>query len=110
MDAAIAQAVRKAEQATVQRVNALHAAREAVKPYVGDVHGMDSAAGVYGFALKEAGYDVKGLDEGTLCQIWKNHTKMQDAAQKPAVRIAQDSGETAKFRDDLGLGRIKVSA
>lgn len=110
MDAAIAQAVRKAEQATVQRVNALHTAREAVRPYVGEVSGMDSAAGVYGFALKEAGYDVKGLDEATLCQIWKNHTKMQEAAQKPVAHIAQDSGETASFRDEYGLGRIGVKA
>lgn len=110
MDAAIARAVQSAEQATVKRVNALHTAREAVKPYVGEVHGMDSAAGVYGFALKDAGYDVKGLDENVLRQMWKNHTQMKDASKKPAARIAQDSAATTSFREDLGLNRIQVKA
>lgn len=110
MDAAISQATQRAEKATIQRINALHTAREAVKPFVGEVHGMDSAAGVYSFALKEAGYDVSGMDENMLGQFWKNHAKMQEASKAPAQRIAQDSGETAKFRDELGLGRIKVSA
>lgn len=110
MDAAISQATKRAEKATIQRINALHTAREAVKPFVGEVHGMDSAAGVYSFALKEAGYDVRGMDENMLGQLWKNHAKMQEASKAPAPRIAQDSGETAKFREDLGLSRIKVSA
>lgn len=110
LDAVMASTIQRAERAAVQRIGALHEAREAVKPYVGDVHGMDSAAAVYGFALKEAGYDVRGLDERTLGQLWKNHAAMTDAAKQPAVRIAQDSGEVAKFRDEYGLSRINVKA
>src|ERR1700761_6182760 len=46
----------------VRGVQAYEAAREAVRPYVGDVgYACDSADGVYEQALRQLGHDTSGL-------------------------------------------------
>lgn len=59
MDAAIKKAVRAAED----RLNALAKAKDDVAPYVGSVHGMDSAEAVYRFALDSAGHNTKAIKD-----------------------------------------------
>lgn len=72
-------------------------ARRAVSPVVGDVLGMDSAEGIYGFALDHMKVDHKGVGGvpalKALFTLASSH-----AATATAPRIAQDSaGMAAQF-------------
>ncbi|WP_254906862.1 DUF2213 domain-containing protein [Acetobacter tropicalis] len=111
MDAAIAQAVQQAEAGAMRRMEALHTARAAVRPFVGDVT-MDSAAAVYGFALRENGVDTTALPEAALQPLFQQfarlHAQTQAAGQGAA--LGMDSSKTVSFREEFGLNRITVKA
>lgn len=107
-DAALVQAVQRAEAEVMRRMEALHAARAAVRPFVGDVV-MDSAAAVYGFALREQGVDLTGLPEEAFRPLFQQVARLK--ALNTAPRIAgMDADNTVSFRDEFGLARITVKA
>lgn len=64
-------------------------AREAVRPLVGDVIGMDSAGDIYRYALRQMGHDTTGVHSSALPSL----VKMAVSAKRPerAARIAADS-------------------
>ena len=59
--AAVKLATDAAVKDTVARLEAVQTAKDAVRPIVGEVHGMDSADAVYKFALDAKGVDVTGV-------------------------------------------------
>ena len=64
-------------------------AREAVRPLVGDVIGMDSAGDIYRYALKQIGQDAASVHESALPAL----VSMAINAKRPErpVRLAADS-------------------
>lgn len=108
MDAALANVAATVERNTIARMNALHAARDAVKPFAGEV-ALDSAAAVYRFALKEMGLDCAGIPDAGLEPLFKQAAQLRtQVTDAPAKKIAQDSKGTADFRENFGLNRIQV--
>ena len=102
MDAAVKAAVRE----ITRKQSELYAAREAVKPYVGVVT-MDSAEGVYGFALTKAGYKLNGIPKSAYRAMFEQHNRMSVAATtKP--KVGMDSKAALSFRDKFpGIKNIK---
>lgn len=105
MDAALTQAVQQAEADVIRRMEALHTARAAVRPFVGDVT-MDSATAVYGFALREQGMDLTGLPEEAYRPLFQQVVRLKEKA----APLGMDAEKTVSFRDTFGLGRITVKA
>lgn len=105
MDAALTQAVQQAEADVIRRMEALHTARAAVRPFVGDVT-MDSATAVYGFALREQGMDLTGLPEEAYRPLFQQVARLKEKA----APLGMDAEKTVSFRDTFGLGRITVKA
>lgn len=63
-------------------------ARRLVRPLVGDVHGMDSAAEVYRYALKQTGMamdSVKGVNEAGLKALVNAQLRSVRAAYEPVM-------------------------
>jgi hypothetical protein len=90
---------------TVAAINALHGARDAVKPLVGVVT-MDSAEAVYRFALDHAKVDHKNIKDVSALAALVDMAKQRGAAPaKPSPTIAAD---TASAVSDAipGLSRI----
>ncbi|OUJ03962.1 DUF2213 domain-containing protein [Acetobacter cibinongensis] len=108
-DAAIAQAIAQAESGALRRMEALHTARTAVRPFVGDVT-MDSAAAVYGFALRENGVDTASLPEEALKPLFEQFARLSTHMAAPTTPLGMDSAKTVSFREELGLTRITVKA
>lgn len=108
-DAAIAQAIAQAESGALRRMEALHTARTAVRPFVGDVT-MDSAAAVYGFALRENGVDTASLPEEALKPLFEQFARLSTHMATPTTPLGMDSAKTVSFREELGLTRITVKA
>mgnify|MGYP003365231073 CR=1 FL=1 len=108
MDAALTQAVRQAEAEVIRRMDALHAARVAVRPFVGDV-AMDSASAVYGFALREQGVDLTGLPEDAFRPLFQQVARLKVQAPSGSS-FGMDADRSVSFRDEFGLGRITVKA
>ena len=111
MDAAIEQAVRQAEAGAVRRLEALHTAREAVRPFVGDV-AMDSAGAVYGFALRENGVETDTLPEEAFQPLFEQFARLSVQAQacRAGPVMGMDSAKIVSFREEFGLSRIMVKA
>ncbi|KXV78237.1 DUF2213 domain-containing protein [Acetobacter cerevisiae] len=105
MDAALTQAVQQAEAEVIRRMEALHAARDAVRPFVGDV-AMDSATAVYGFALREQGVDLTDLPEVAYKPLFQQVARLKTQTSP----LGMDAEQTVSFRDTFGLGRITVKA
>lgn len=105
MDAAFTQAVQQAEAEVIRRMEALHAARDAVRPFVGDV-AMDSATAVYGFALREQGVDLTELPEAAYKPLFQQVARLKTQTRP----LGMDAEQTVSFRDTFGLGRITVKA
>ncbi|KXV05318.1 hypothetical protein AD930_14025 [Acetobacter malorum] len=105
MDAALTQAVQQAEAEVIRRMEALHAARDAVRPFVGDV-AMDSATAVYGFALREQGVDLTDLPEAAYKPLYQQVARLKTQTSP----LGMDAEQTVSFRDTFGLGRITVKA
>jgi hypothetical protein len=90
MDAAITSAVAKAEQRTIARINAIHEAKDAVKPWVGKLDmAFDSAADVYKAALETLGEDIDGVHPSAYATILR-HIPQPGSKTKTAV-FAQDA-------------------
>lgn len=99
MDAAIAKATAQVRA----DARALREAEIAVRPYVGDVAAMDSAADVYRFALDSMGVDTRGVHESALPALLKLAPKPNDNAKPMALDSKGVDGLTKKFP---GLSRI----
>jgi len=107
MDAALVKVARETEARTIKRMNDLHAARDAVKPFVGSV-AMDSAEGVYGFALKQEGYDLSGIPGSAYRAMFTQHAKSKAT---PKAAVAMDSAASLSFLDKFpGVAAVKVKA
>lgn len=99
-----------AANAAVARVNALHKAREDVKPLVGIV-AMDNADEVYAFALKQASVALDGVPAAAYSAL------VEQVKARRAV-VAQPANGAPKFAADAagaasaaipGLGRFQVA-
>lgn len=83
-DAAIKNAIRAYDA----RLRAADDARRLVRPLVGEVHGMDSAAEVYRYALKQSGMamdSVKGINEAGLKALVNAQLRSARAAYEPVM-------------------------
>jgi len=104
MDAAIAVAVKQAEDAAIARINGIHEAKTVVKPYVGELAiACDSAEAVYAGALKLLGVETKGVHPSAFRSILQ--AQPLPGANAKQV-IAQDSSKPSGYADfckDLGL-------
>ncbi|GEK95904.1 hypothetical protein GKA01_11010 [Gluconobacter kanchanaburiensis NBRC 103587] len=90
MDAASVSRLIEAAVSKERRRNKLaQDAREAVRPLVGDVIGMDSAGDIYRYALKQIGQDASSVHESALPAL----VSMAISAKRPErpARIASDS-------------------
>lgn len=99
MDAAIAAAVKAAEENAVRRHNSIREAEEAVRPYVGALAmAHDSAEGVYRTALTTLDMDEKETKDLPLAAL-KAILKAQPVpgARKVSVPLAQDEGASKSF-------------
>lgn len=115
MDAAIVakgyvtkdEAARMAQDAAtsaVQRVNALHKAREDVKPLVGVV-AMDSAEDVYKFALEHAKVALDGVPPAAFAALVEQVKARKAAPPTQTPKFATDSA-TSVDKAFPGLGRF----
>lgn len=111
MDAATVQrkinaAVKQATAQARAEAQALETAKDKVRPLVGNVMGMDSAADVYRFALKEKGVSTKGVHHTALPAM----VDMLTRQGTPARTMAQDSSTTTRSPEAAKLlGNIKVT-
>lgn len=101
--AAVEQRIKVAEDRAVRRIEALHQARDEVKPLVGKV-ALDSAEAVYKFALDQKGVDIKGVHPSAYRSMVHMLLKQSDAPAKPAMDAAAVKNAQTKFPS---LGRIK---
>ncbi|MFT8482701.1 MAG: DUF2213 domain-containing protein [Gluconobacter cerinus] len=88
-DAAVDAKIKLALDNQRRELRAAQDAREAVRPLVGDVIGMDSAGDIYRYALKQNGHDATGVHDSALPAL----VSMAIDAKRPArpVRLAADS-------------------
>jgi len=103
-------AAARASADAVERVNALHNAREAVKPLVGVV-AMDSAEAVYKFALEHEKVALDGVPSAAYPALVRERVaaKAAAAASPRAVpTIAADAANAAAAALP-GLGRFQVA-
>jgi hypothetical protein len=94
MDAALAVARTQARQEAVAEVKAIHAAHEAVRPYVGEV-ALDSADAIYEYALKQLQIDIEGVPPAA-------YPKMLKLARLPGEHkptVAMDAAGAKSFSD-----------
>ena len=90
MDAAsVSRLIKEAVSKERHRNKQAQDAREAVRPLVGDVIGMDSAGDIYRYALKQIGQDAVSVHESALPAL----VSMAINAKRPErpVRLAADS-------------------
>lgn len=100
MDAAIQLAVKRAESATVARMQAIAQAEKDVAPLIGSVAAMDSAAAVYKLALDHAKIDVQGVDPSAFrAMVGMLKAKADSAANASKARFAQDAATGNGFAD-----------
>lgn len=96
MDAAV--------NAAVARVNALHAAREDVRPLVGAVSmALDSAEAVYATALKAKGVDIKGVDPSAYKALVSMALDSASRSAKSQAPMAQDAAGLSSLEAALGF-------
>ncbi len=106
MDAAIKKAKDDAVAETMAAMRELHAAQDAVKPFVGSVT-MDSADGVYRFTLRQLGYDLSGIPSSAYRAMFNQHAQRAETAKRPA--IAADSAAGVGLLDKFpGLKAVKI--
>lgn len=102
-------AAAKATTDAVARVNALHAAREAVKPLVGVV-AMDSAEAVYRFALEKEGVALDGVHESAFPTLVAQRIALKNATPStPSKPVLAADAATAVAAAVPGLGRFTVA-
>lgn len=99
-------AAAKATTDAVSKVNALHAAREAVKPLVGVV-AMDSAEAVYRFALEKEGVALDGVHETAYPALVQSRIALKTATPPaPAKPVLAADAANAAAAAIPGIGRI----
>lgn len=96
MDAAIAQAKRDTEASVIARLNAARQAERDVRPFVGDVFGMDSAEAIYKFALDKIGVDTKGVHPSAYPALLK---LAPVPGSQPRARMALDAAGAKSFNE-----------
>ena len=82
----------------------LDKARSAVRPVVGEVIGMDSAADVYKFALKHMGIDYSGMPDAGLSKLFAVAATKKAEPSRP---VAMDSASVKKAIP--GLDRFRTA-
>ena len=105
MDAAIRKGASRGEARVVARFRTLSKAAEAVRPVLGpvDVFGFDSAADIYGAALRRMGVDVRRHPRSAWRSIFEVSRQQQAQAS-----MAQDSSMRRDFSGPFaGMNRIK---
>ena len=80
-------------QQAIREIQAIRAAEEHVKPFVGDVIGMDSAVAVYQTALSRLGHD---LQASQIVDATGGRT-LFDIARGSRARPAMDAAATADY-------------
>ncbi len=102
-------AATRATADAVAHVNALHVAREAVKPLVGVV-AMDSAEAVYKFALEKEGVALDGVPAGAYAALVAQRVSLKSSTPVPvkSAPFAVDAANAAAAALP-GLGRIQVA-
>jgi uncharacterized protein len=100
MDAAIAEAARKATADALSTANAIRDAERAVRPYVGDLAmAHDSAEAVYRTALTTLGVNVEGVHASAFPTILGMQRKASDPAPKAKPTLAQDAKADAAYAE-----------
>lgn len=103
MDAAAVQAlVDKAKTDTAAEQAAIRTAEREVRPFVGEIAAMDSAAAVYRFALDALKVDTKALPDEALGPLLRAMPKPVDAARET---ITADSRTSAAAYLDAVVGK-----
>jgi len=89
MDAASVQLAIDAALAKQRReMRAAEVARNAVRPYVGETIGMDSAPAIYRYGLTQLGHDAKGVHDSALKPMFDMAVQSRSERRAP---IAQDA-------------------
>lgn len=101
-------AATKATANAVASIEALHAAREAVKPLVGIV-ALDSAEAVYRFALDQSKIPLEGVHPSAFPALVTQviAAKKNPVQAPPSSQMAQDAAAAAAAALP-GLGRVRV--
>jgi hypothetical protein len=98
MDAAIADAVRKATSNTMKTQQAIREAERFVRPWVGELAmAHDSAEGVYRTALSTLGVNAEGIHADALRPILEAQQKPGEV--KKVIPIAQDAAGAKAFAE-----------
>ncbi|MBN1085626.1 DUF2213 domain-containing protein [Erwinia aphidicola] len=95
MDAAIRLAQDSAAKQAAKNFREVREAEQAVRPLIGDVVAMDSAADVYRTALEQSGIDVKGIHHSAFPAMVQMAIS-QKQNSRPSL-IAMDSDSTSSF-------------
>jgi hypothetical protein len=99
MDAAtVDQRVADAIAANNRKHQDIAAARDAVRPVVGDVSvAMDSADAIYRMAFDHLGIDHKGIPKDSPASVLRTLLDTAQAAAAPRKQLAMDSGPNTSF-------------
>ena len=95
MDSAIRLAADSATKKAAQNFREFREAEQAVRPLIGDVVAMDSAADVYRTALEQSGIDIKGVHPSAFPSLVKMAISQKENS-RPAP-LAQDSASISDF-------------
>ena len=105
MDAAIRLAKDSAAKQAAKNFREVREAEQAVRPLIGDVVAMDSAADVYRTALEQSGIDVKGIHHSAFPAMVQMAISQK---QNSRPVIAQDSASISEFEKDFPTaGKLK---
>lgn len=105
MDAAILLAKDSAAKQAAKNFREVREAEQAVRPLIGDVVAMDSAADVYRTALEQSGIDVKGIHHSAFPAMVQMAISQK---QNSRPVIAQDSASISDFEKDFPTaGKLK---
>lgn len=105
MDAAIRLAAKQAHDASLAKFRSLSAAADACRPVLGNIDALafDSAASIYGAALKKSGIDIRKYPKSA----WRAMFDVLPKGQPEAVRMAQDAAFTKYDGAFKGLNNIR---
>lgn len=95
MDSAIRLAADSATKKAAQNFREVREAELAVRPLIGDVVAMDSAADVYRTALEQSGVDINGVHPSAFPSMVKMAISQKESS-RPAA-LAQDSASISEF-------------
>lgn len=105
MDSAIRLATDSATKRAAKNFREVREAEHAVRPLIGDVVAMDSAADVYRTALEQSGIDVKGIHHSAFPAMVQMAISQK---QNSRPVIAQDSASISDFEKDFPTaGKLK---